>query len=131
MKSINKLSILGFYLANLILLIFYIYPGSIIKCYLYSDCLRYPFQITKAFYLISGEHFFSFFILSSLGMFAYRKSKKVKFIIIYLFLISIILEFTHITIPFRAFELGDLFGNILGVILAIIIFKIKYKHVQN
>ena len=42
----------------------------------------------------------------------------------YLVSLSIILELTHLIIPNRAFELQDLFGNLLGVVLSYILFKI-------
>jgi len=80
-------------------------------------------------YLISSNHFYAFIILSILGLFAYRNTTKIKFLINYLFLLSIILELSHVIIPIRAFEWGDLFGNILGVILVITIYKIKNKYV--
>jgi hypothetical protein len=135
MKIINKLSILGFHSVNLILIILYLYPGSLLGCYFYNDC-NYQLKITIDFiissnYLISSNHFYAFIILSTLGIFAYRNTKKIKFLVKYLFLLSIILELVHISIPTRAFEWGDLFGNILGVTLVLIIYKIKDKYVQN
>ena len=133
MKIKNKLSILGFHSSNLILIIFYLYPGSLLGCYFYNNCYMQP-QITGNFiissnYLISSNHFYAFIILSILGLFAYRNTTKIKFLINYLFLLSIILELSHVIIPIRAFEWGDLFGNILGVILVITIYKIKNKYV--
>ena len=135
MKIKNKLLILGFYLVNLILIIFYLYPGSLIGCHLYNNCNIQP-QITDNFmissnYSISSNHFYVFIILSALGIFTYRNKKKIKFLIIYLFLLSIILELFHLIIPNRGFEWSDLFGNILGTILVIIIYKIKDMYVQN
>ena len=70
-----------------------------------------------------------FIILSFLGVIAYQKTQKINFVIIYLFLLSIILELFHTIIPARGFEWADLFGNILGVFFVIIIYKIKNKHV--
>jgi len=133
MKIINKLSILGFHSVNLILIILYLYPGSLLGCYFYNNCNFQP-KITVNFmissnYLISSNHFYAFIILSILGLFAYRNTTKIKFLINYLFLLSIILELSHVIIPIRAFEWGDLFGNILGVILVITIYKIKNKYV--
>jgi glycopeptide antibiotics resistance protein len=133
MKIINKLSILGFHSVNLILIILYLYPGSLLGCYFYNNCNFQP-KITINFiissnYLISSNHFYVFIILSILGLFAYRNTTKIKFLINYLFLLSIILELSHVIIPIRAFEWGDLFGNILGVILVITIYKIKNKYV--
>ena len=69
-----------------------------------------------------------FIILSSLGIFAYQNTKKIKFLIVYLFFLSIILELFHLIIPNRGFEWSDLFGNIVGVIFVIIIYKVKNKY---
>ena len=123
----SKILTLGFYFSNLILMIFYLYPGSIFGCFLYNDCSLQP-QITRNF-IISSNHFYVFTILSILGIMAYKNTKKIKFLILYLFLLSIILELFHLIIPNRAFEVSDLFGNIAGVIFTIIIYKVKSKYV--
>jgi hypothetical protein len=133
MKKINSILIKGFYFTNLILIVFYLYPGSIFGCYLYNDCSITP-QVTRDFiifpkYLISSNHLYVFSIISVLGIFTYQNTKKIKFLIIYLFLLSIILELFHLIIPKRGFEWSDLFGNILGVIFVIIIYKVKEKYV--
>jgi len=133
MKIKNKLSILGFHTVNLILIIFYLYPGSISGCYLYSNCYIQP-QITANFmissnYWISSNHFYIFAILSALGIFTYQNTKKIRFLIIYLFLLSIILELFHLIIPNRGFEWSDIFGNILGSIFVIVIYKVKNRYV--
>jgi glycopeptide antibiotics resistance protein len=135
MKYINKLLIPLFYIANLLLIIFYLYPGSIFGCYLYNNCQIQP-KITADIMIssnlfISSNHFYTFIILSILGIFTYQNTKKIKFLIIYLLLLSIILELLHIIIPIRIFEWEDLIGNILGVVLVITIYKIKGKYVQN
>ena len=62
-------------------------------------------------------------------MLAYYGSNRVKFLITYLFSLSIILELFHLIIPNRGFEWSDLFGNILGVIIVIIIYNAKNKYV--
>ena len=126
MKIINKILVQGFYLANLVLIMLYLYPGSIFGFLLYNDSSLQP-QITRDF-IISSNHFYAFVFLSILGVSAYQNTKKIKFIIIYLFLLSIILELLHIFIPIRTFEWTDLFGNFLGVILIIIIYKIKNRY---
>ena len=133
MKIKNKLLILGFHSFNLILIIFYMYPGSIMGCYLYNNC-NLEIQITQNFmissdYWISSNHFYVFIILSALGIFAYQNTKKLKFLIKYLFFLSIILELFHLIITARGFEWSDLIGNILGVFFVIIIYKIKNKYV--
>jgi hypothetical protein len=133
MKNLNKIFIPVFYIANLVLIIFYLFPGSVFGCLFYDDCLKQP-KITSNIiissnFFISSSHLYAFILLSVLGFFAYRNTKKIKFLITYLFSLSIILELLHIIIPTRAFEWEDFIGNILGVILVIIAYKIKDKYV--
>ena len=118
-----------FYSANVILTMFYLYPGSILGCFLYTDCYRQP-QITRDF-IVSANHVYAFILLTSLGVFSFHNTKKINFLIIYLFLLSIILELFHIIIPIRAFEMTDLFGNIAGVILVVFIYKIIIRYVKT
>ena len=127
MKYIKKLLILGFHSANIILIIFYLYPGSIFGHLLYSDSSIQP-QLTKDF-IVSSNHLYVFIVLSFLGVVAYQKTPNIDFAIIYLFLLSIILELFHIIIPTREFEWADLFGNIAGVLFIIIIYKVINKYV--
>ena len=122
----NKIPIFGFHTINLILIIFYLYPGSLLGFFLYNDISTQP-QITKDF-LISSNHFYAFIVLSIAGIVAYNKSNKINILIKYLVLLSIFLEFFHIIIPNRNFEFSDLFGNFLGVVLIIISYKIKNKY---
>ena len=126
MKKIENFLTLGFYLANFILIIFYLYPGSIFGHVLYQDSSIQP-QLTRDF-IVSSNHLYVFIILSFLGVVAYQKTPNINFVIIYLFLSSIILELFHIIVPSREFEWTDLFGNILGVFFVIIIYKIKNKY---
>jgi len=132
MKKINNILIKGFYFVNLIFIIFYLYPGSIFGYFLYEDSHIQP-QITRDFsildFLISSNHFYVFIFLSIFGILAYQNTKKINFLINYLFLLSFILEFFHIFIPNRGFEFSDLIGNIMGVIVVIILYKIKKKYV--
>ena len=118
--SINIFKII-FHLINLILLVLYLYPGSILGWILYNDLSLQP-QITKD-YIFSSNHFFAFFVLSIVGIFSYHKEKKILLLIKYLFLISIVLEIFHKIIPERSFQLGDLFGNFSGVLVVVILYK--------
>ena len=127
MKKMKKISSLGFHVVNLILIIFYLYPGSLLGYFLYNDSSIQP-QITRDF-LISSNHFYVFIILSISGIIAYNKTTRINVLTTYLFLLSIILEFFHIIIPNRNFELSDLFGNFLGVVLIITFYKIKNRYV--
>ena len=129
MKSLKKFFKIGFYSANIILIILYLYPGSIFGCFLYDDCYSQP-QITRNF-IISSNHVYAFILLTSLGIFSFHNTKKITFISIYLFLLSIILELFHIIIPNRGFQFSDLFGNIAGVILVVFIYKIIIRYVKT
>ncbi|MDA7779919.1 hypothetical protein N8922_01100 [Candidatus Pelagibacter sp.] len=129
MNKLKNFFKIGFYFANIILITLYLYPGSILGCFLYNDCNIQP-QITLDF-IISTNHFYAFALLSSLGVLSFHNTKKINFLIIYLFLLSIILELFHIIIPVRGFELSDLFGNIVGVILVVFIYKIVIRYVRT
>jgi VanZ family protein len=126
MKKIDNILIVGFHFVNSIFIIFYLYPGSIFGYFLYNNPSIQP-QLTRDFF-ISSNHFYVFIILSTIGILAYHNTKKINFLIKYLFLSSIFLEFFHIIIPNRGFQWSDLFGNIFGVIIVIIIYKIKDKY---
>ena len=110
----------SFYFSNIIIIIFYLFPGSILGCFLYNNCFIQP-QLTRDF-IISSNHVYVFFILSTLGFISF--SKTLKKITYYLILLSIVLELLHIIIPNRGVEVGDLLGNILGVLLSLILFKL-------
>ncbi|MDB9731852.1 VanZ family protein [Candidatus Pelagibacter sp.] len=128
MKKIKNFFKIGFYSSNIILIILYLFPGSILGWFLYNDHLVQP-QITRNF-IISSNHVYAFVLLTSLGIFSFYNTKKINFLIVYLFLLSIILELFHIIIPNRGFEMSDLLGNIVGVILVILIYKIVIRHVK-
>ena len=134
MKKIKNFFKIGFYSANIILITLYLFPGSIFGCFLYDNCSK-EFQITKDLitgdFIISSNHIYAFALLTSLGVFSFHNTKKIKFLIFYLFLLSIILELFHTIIPNRGFEIGDLFGNIVGVILVILIYKIVIRYVKT
>tara|TARA_B100001175_G_C19187236_1_gene484964 strand:- start:204 stop:599 length:396 start_codon:yes stop_codon:yes gene_type:complete len=120
-----------FYLSNFILIFLYLFPDSLFGCFFYDDCKVQP-KITSDF-IVSSNHLYAFFILSIIGIFTYKKSNKLNFLILYLLLLSIILELMHLIIPERSFELKDLFGNLAGVSMVIIInfFLKKYEKFKN
>ena len=111
-----------FNIINTILIVLYVYPGSILGFLIYGELHKQP-QLTSDFISISSNHLYAFLVLSLLGLVAYYKSKKL-FILNYLILGSIILEVLHLIIPNRSFQYNDLFGNIAGVLLSILLFNI-------
>ncbi len=121
-----------FHFYNLLLIILYIYPGSILGFLVYKDLSRQP-QITSDFFSISSNHLYVFIILSLLGLLSNKKNLLLFF---YLIFISIFLEVCHLIIPNRSFQFSDLFGNILGVIIPFIInnlykFRKKNEHIRR
>ena len=111
-----------FNIINAIFIIRYVYPGSILGFLIYGELNKQP-QLTQDFISISSNHLYAFLVLSLLGLIAYYKSKKLL-ILNYLILSSIILEVLHLIIPNRSFQFNDLFGNIVGVLLSILLFNI-------
>ena len=61
-----------FYLSNFILILLYLFPGSLIGYFLYGDSKLQP-QITQD-YIISSNHLYAFAILSLIGFFTYQIS---------------------------------------------------------
>ena len=106
-----------FHILNIIFIILYIYPGSLLGFLIYKDISKQP-QISPDF-MVSSNHVYAFLLLSFLGLVSYLKTFKI--IILYLISISIILELLHLIIPNRSFQFSDLFGNIIGVLLSIFI----------
>ena len=123
-KIINFIKFI-FHISNIILIIFYLYPGSIFGCFIYNDCGIQP-QLTRDFLsdAISSNHVYVFAIISLLGFIGHSKKQTLIKIIAYLFFISFLLELAHLLIPERGFEIKDLTGNIVGVVISLIIFLI-------
>jgi len=114
-----------FHIFTLLLIILSLYPGNIIGFLIYGN-IRYEPQLTKDFLYISSNHLYVYFLISVLGFFSYLRDRKFKLVVIYLFFLSIILEVAHLVISERSFQIEDLTGNILGVLIAYIIVLI-YK----
>tara|TARA_B100001057_G_scaffold191997_1_gene192902 strand:+ start:768 stop:1163 length:396 start_codon:yes stop_codon:yes gene_type:complete len=108
-----------FYLINILLITLYLYPGSLLGWIIYNNKSIQP-QITPNF-VISSNHFYVFVLISIIGFLTFVNSKKNNFLIIYLIFLSITLEIFHLVIPERGFQWSDLFGNLLGVSVVILL----------
>ena len=118
-----------FHIFALLLIILSLYPGNILGFLIYGN-IRYEPQLTKDFLYISSNHFYVYFLISVLGFFSYLRDRKFKLVVIYLFFLSIILEVAHLVISERSFQIEDLTGNILGVLIAytiVLIYKFWRK----
>jgi VanZ family protein len=120
MKKVSLLTKILFHITNILLIILYLYPGSILGWLLYGNIQKQP-QITSDF-IFSSNHIYAFLILSILGLFSYYR-KNIKILFLYLFFISIFLELLHYVIPQRSFEYKDLFGNFFGVLIVFLLFN--------
>ena len=123
MNKLSNIFKIIFHFLNIVLIFFYLFPGSIAGWIIYSDLTKQP-QFTNDFMNILSNHFYIFFILSIFGILSYSKHKKLNLLIKYLIILSVVLELSHLLIPQRSFQFGDLFGNILGVVLVLLINKI-------
>tara|TARA_Y100001958_G_C20878840_1_gene309952 strand:+ start:45 stop:440 length:396 start_codon:yes stop_codon:yes gene_type:complete len=125
LKFFSKYKII-FYFLNFCVIFLYIFPGSLIGFLLYGNIKMQP-QITPDF-IVSSNHFYTFVLLSVIGFLTFNKFSKIKKLTIYLIILSIILEVFHLIIPERSFQWQDLFGNLLGVIVVILISEIINKY---
>ena len=123
MSKLNNVFKIIFHFSNIELIFCYLFPGSILGWFFYKDLELQP-QITNDFIGISLDHFCGFFVLSFLGILSYSKHKRFDLLIKYLLLLSVLLELLHLLIPVRSFQFEDLFGNILGIVLVLLVNKI-------
>ena len=112
-----------FHISVLFLIIISLYPGSLLGYLFYGDfgqqlnLIKNPFGTTI-------NHFICYVYISLLGLFLYLRMENFQRVFYGLLFLSIILELLHFIIPNRSFQLGDLIGNILGVIVAYSVVKI-------
>ena len=118
-----------FYFSFIILLILYLFPGSLIGYFLYGSLGKQPNLISNPIGT-SINHLIFFFYISILGFLLQNTHKKFINSFSFLFLISIILELLHYFIPNRAFELNDVYANSLGVLLAYFMLKL-FRKIKN
>ena len=124
-KFFSKYKII-FYFLNFCLIFLYIFPGSLIGFLLHGDIKMQP-QITRDF-IISSNHFYVFILVSIVGFLTFIKINQKKILMIYLISLSIVLELLHLLISDRTFQWADLFGNLIGVLVVILISNLINKY---
>ena len=124
-NNVLKLIKYLYYFSLIALLILYLFPGSLIGYFLYGDLGKQPDLIPNPIGT-SINHALAFLYLSMLGLISYLRDKRFNQNTIFIISLSIILELSHYFIPNRSFEFLDLFGNLIGVLIAMIVI-ISYK----
>ena len=127
----NKIRIVRYlyYFSFAGLLILYVFPGSLIGYFLYGDFGQQPDFIPNPLGT-SINHALAFFYLSMLGLISYMRGAEFNQTLIFLIVLSLLLELSHLIIPNRSFQSLDLFANLLGTLLAIVIIFF-YKRLKN
>ena len=115
-----------FYSVNFGLIFLYLFPGSLLGQVFYGSKKILP-QITPDF-IISSNHFYVFILVSIVGFLTFIKINQKKILMIYLISLSIVLELLHLLIPHRTFQWADLFGNLIGVLVVILISNLINKY---
>ena len=129
-NNVLKLIKYLYYFSLITLTILYLFPGSLIGYLFYGDFGTQPDLIPNPIGT-SINHALAFLYLSMLGLISYMRDKSFNQNMIFLISLSIILELSHYFIPNRSFQFLDLFGNLLGTLLAIfiIVFYKRYKKI--
>ena len=119
----NRLLKYIFHISVLFLMIISLWPGSLIGFLMYRDWGQQPNLIENPFGT-TINHFIYYLYISLLGFFLYLKNENFKKLVYGLFFLAIILEVLQVIIPSRSFQIYDLLGNILGVMVAYFVIKI-------
>ena len=118
-----------FHTSVILLIVLSLFPGSLLGFLLYGDLYQQPILIDNPFGA-AINHFISYFFISLLGLLLFAKNENFQKLALGLIILSIILEFLQFIVPNRTFELYDLAGNFLGVVVAYLLVKI-YLLIKN
>ena len=126
-NTIFKLTEYVYYFSLLVLLILYLFPGSLIGYFLYGNLGIQPNLIANPIGT-SINHFIFFSYITTLVIIVRFKVKNILTSYKFILFISGILEILHLIVPNRAFELYDLIANITGVVIVLLIYSfIKWQ----
>ena len=118
-----------YFFSLIILLVLYLFPGSLIGYFIYGDFGRQP-NLVENPTGTSINHFFCFSYITCLGLTFNLIEKNFFNSLFFLLGLSLLTELLHFFVPNRAFEFNDLFANIGGVLFVFIlyIFVKKIRH---
>ena len=123
-NTILKLLEYVYYFSLIILLILYLYPGSLVGYFLYGNLEQQPNLIPNSIGT-SINHFIFFSYITILALIVRSKAINIFTDYKFILLISFILEIFHFIIPNRAFEFYDLIANVLGVLTIILLERLR------
>ena len=119
-NTIFKLTEHVYYFSLLVLVILYLFPGSLIGYFLYGNLGQQPNLIRNPIGT-SINHLIFFSYITSLAIIVRLRVKNILTSFKIILFISGILEILHLIVPNRAFELYDLLANITGVTIVLLI----------
>ena len=119
-NTIFKLTEHVYYFSLLVLVILYLFPGSLIGYFLYGNLGQQPNLIRNPIGT-SINHLIFFSYITSLAIIVRLRVKNIFTSFKIILFISGILEILHLIVPNRAFELYDLLANITGVTIVLLI----------
>ena len=117
-NTIFKLTEYVYYFSLLVLLILYLFPGSLIGYFLYGNLGQQPNLISNPIGN-SINHLFFFSYITLLAIIIREKTKNIFTSYKVILFIALILEIFHLIVPNRTFEFNDLIGNIIGVVIVL------------
>ena len=119
-NTIFKLTEYVYYFSLLVLLILYLFPGSLIGYFLYGNLGQQPNLIVNPIGT-SINHLIFFSYITVLAIIIRLRTNNIFTNYLFILFISCLLEIFHLIIPKRAFELNDLIANFTGVVIILLI----------
>ena len=121
-NTIFKLTKYVYYFSLLVLLILYLFPGSLIGYFLYGNLGQQPNLIANPIGT-SINHLIFFSYITVLAITVRLRFKNIFNNYLVILFISCVLEIFHLIVPNRAFELYDLVANFSGVVIVLLIYS--------
>ena len=127
-NTIFKLTEYVYYFSLLVLLILYLFPGSLIGYFLYGNSGQQPNLIANPIGT-SINHFIFFSYITVLATIVRLRVNNICTNFLVILFISCVLEIFHLIVPNRAFELYDLIANFTGVVIILLVNRfIKWQN---
>ena len=128
-NTIFKLTEHVYYFSLIVLLLLYLFPGSLIGYLLYGNLGQQPNLIANPIGT-SINHLIFFSYITVLAIIVRNRVKNIFTNYLLIIFISCLLEIFHLIVPNRAFELYDLIANLIGVVI-ILLFNSFVKWRKN